>query len=591
MKKILQALDGASTKPVEGSGSMSKFLRVVKEAEAQVIDGPNGMKTTINPDGTKTVSDGSGTKTYNAQGQLVTTATPNLAGVQKTTDVKSGDVTTDYNQGPLSVSQTQTPGGYTKQSNTQYDLGMASVGQQKTGPNIAAGQLAGTTTNTVTDKTTGQAKQQIQGVGFGGASGPNVGKNYVGASDDDLVQHAANSTAGINPDDAATPVQARVAPTVSPTAPKTEKDVVDLNAKYNSKKPQAPAEDINRLRHLSGITEKDIEEAPVVKVVQPVKETKKGSGLIKHYFESVQTEAEQAFDQRRAKIKEQARRIAQRMREDAKVSAVDPAKKTITYTDDKTGISTTIPQAMAKPGEGGQVMVDKSQVNQTVGQDQQQPQPVKVGDMVKMLDTESTSAGVRMQRALQREKEKREFSQRYAEKNFPIGKKPEPIKEPVKDEGILSFMSKDKPVKKKPQALDPYAAKLLANRQQNKPPAPKLKVYQGPEEYRKEKDVAEGLPQTLRKVVPGYAKREIDKKMDAEKFGRTDVDRDANFQRYKKIQDKLKGQGAKDANADQVGAGKKIDTTKNSLRQRDLNKPVAEGNEDPAWINNLKLKK
>ena len=55
--------------------------------------------------------------------------------------------------------------------------------------------------------------------------------------------------------------------------------------------------------------------------------------------------------------------------------------------------------------------------------------------------------------------------------------------------------------------------------------------------------VAEGLPQTLRKVVPGYAKREIDKKMDAEKFGRTDVDRDANYYRYKKIQDKIKKKG------------------------------------------------
>jgi hypothetical protein len=55
--------------------------------------------------------------------------------------------------------------------------------------------------------------------------------------------------------------------------------------------------------------------------------------------------------------------------------------------------------------------------------------------------------------------------------------------------------------------------------------------------------VAEGLPQTLRKVVPGHAKREIDKKMDAEKFGKTDADKDANFQRYKKIQDKLKEQG------------------------------------------------
>ena len=60
--------------------------------------------------------------------------------------------------------------------------------------------------------------------------------------------------------------------------------------------------------------------------------------------------------------------------------------------------------------------------------------------------------------------------------------------------------------------------------------------------------VAEGLPQILRKVVPGYAKREIDKKMDAEKFGRTDVDRDTNYYRYKKIQDKLKEQGVAEGN-------------------------------------------
>ena len=58
-----------------------------------------------------------------------------------------------------------------------------------------------------------------------------------------------------------------------------------------------------------------------------------------------------------------------------------------------------------------------------------------------------------------------------------------------------------------------------------------------------EQGVAEGLPQTLRKVVPGHAKREIDRKMDAGKFGKTDADKDANFQRYKKIQDKLKEQG------------------------------------------------
>ena len=68
-----------------------------------------------------------------------------------------------------------------------------------------------------------------------------------------------------------------------------------------------------------------------------------------------------------------------------------------------------------------------------------------------------------------------------------------------------------------------------------------------------EQGVAEGLPQILRKVVPGYAKREIDQKMDAEKFGRTDVDRDANYYRYKKIQDKLKEQGMAEAHGNYAG--------------------------------------
>jgi hypothetical protein len=53
-------------------------------------------------------------------------------------------------------------------------------------------------------------------------------------------------------------------------------------------------------------------------------------------------------------------------------------------------------------------------------------------------------------------------------------------------------------------------------------------------------EIDEGIQQTLRKYVPGYAKKQIDKKMDDGKFGRTDVDKDANFYRYKKIQDKLK---------------------------------------------------
>jgi hypothetical protein len=122
----------------------------------------------------------------------------NFGGVSQATDSNTGDVTTNFNQGPLSVSQTKTPGGYTKQTDQQFNLGTATLGARTVGPNIGAGQLAGTTTKTATNNMTGQAKQQVKGVGFGGASGTTVGKNYVGSSDDELAKLAADSATGIN---------------------------------------------------------------------------------------------------------------------------------------------------------------------------------------------------------------------------------------------------------------------------------------------------------------------------------------------------------------------------------------------------------
>ena len=116
----------------------------------------------------------------------------NFGGVSQTTDSATGDITTSFNQGPVSVSQTKTPGGYTKQTDQQFNLGPATMAQKTVGPNIGAGQLAGTTTRTATNNMTGQSQQQVRGVGFGGATGANVGKNYVGYSDDELAKHAAS---------------------------------------------------------------------------------------------------------------------------------------------------------------------------------------------------------------------------------------------------------------------------------------------------------------------------------------------------------------------------------------------------------------
>ena len=87
-----------------------------------------------------------------------------------------------------------------------------------------------------------------------------------------------------------------------------------------------------------------------------------------------------------------------------------------------------------------------------------------------------------------------------------------------------------------------------------------------------EQGVAEGLPQTLRKVVPGYAKREIDKKMDAGKFGRTDADKDANYHRYKKIQDKIKEQGV--AEAKEADYGGDFQSAVHAVKTKAEKKPV-----------------
>jgi len=111
---------------------------------------------------------------------------------------KTGDVTTRFDSGGLSVSQTKTPGGFTKQTTADYDMGpsgSASLVQQAP---QKPGQLAGTTTVTRTamptvpgqGSATAASGSAVQGVAFGGASGKNVGNNVVTTGDADLAQQA-----------------------------------------------------------------------------------------------------------------------------------------------------------------------------------------------------------------------------------------------------------------------------------------------------------------------------------------------------------------------------------------------------------------
>jgi len=145
MKKILQAMDGVASKPVEGADSMSKFLRVVKEAEinqpavkpvkvppipqlpAQDGDQGDGSKLTTNPDGTKTYAGGFGTFIYDKSGKAIKYTTPQFTGASQTIDLTNNQTTQNYNAGPMNTTQTVDAKGKVVSHNTEYDLGVGKM--------------------------------------------------------------------------------------------------------------------------------------------------------------------------------------------------------------------------------------------------------------------------------------------------------------------------------------------------------------------------------------------------------------------------------------------------------------------------------
>jgi hypothetical protein len=120
------------------------------------------------------------TYTTNAQGQRLQQS-PNLMGVQQTKNLDTGDTTTDFNQGPMSASQTKNAAGATTAKAQSVDLGVAKFGTKQQQPNYAAGQLASPTVAKVSvpagDATVTQ--KSYAGPMLGGASGPGVGNNVI----------------------------------------------------------------------------------------------------------------------------------------------------------------------------------------------------------------------------------------------------------------------------------------------------------------------------------------------------------------------------------------------------------------------------
>jgi hypothetical protein len=112
------------------------------------------------------------------------------------------------------VSQTKTPGGFTKQTTANYDMGGAGTASMVKSAPQQPGQMAGTTTVTRTaavpkyDADAGifgnapsvkpASGSAVQGVAFGGASGKNVGNNVVTTGDANLAQQAKRVMPGSN---------------------------------------------------------------------------------------------------------------------------------------------------------------------------------------------------------------------------------------------------------------------------------------------------------------------------------------------------------------------------------------------------------
>jgi hypothetical protein len=176
MKKILQAMDGVASKPVEGADSMARFLRMVKEAEinqpaapapakpapqvkvpeipqlpAQDGDQGNGEVVKTNADGTRTYAGGFGTFTYDAQGKAIKYSTPNFAGVGQTVDLTNNQTTQNYNAGPLNTTQTTDANGNVVSHNTEYDLGLGkmAMGQDAKGITSKSWQGRGEEANNI----------------------------------------------------------------------------------------------------------------------------------------------------------------------------------------------------------------------------------------------------------------------------------------------------------------------------------------------------------------------------------------------------------------------------------------------------------
>ncbi len=178
MKRILQALDKASSRKVEGADDMRRFVSAVRALNTPVVEAgkpvglkPAGKVTPISktsdtgqllktagvpildpvqappmptgtlepgtklepqPNGTTVYSGGFGAYTYDKAGKPIKYTSPSFSGITQTNDLVTGNITVRYIAGPLDITANfDKTGKPLDNQKVQMDLGLGVMGVEK----------------------------------------------------------------------------------------------------------------------------------------------------------------------------------------------------------------------------------------------------------------------------------------------------------------------------------------------------------------------------------------------------------------------------------------------------------------------------
>ena len=120
---------------VINNGGLKQIMALVYESVklAKIIkseDLGQGMSRNTRADGSYETMGSDGKKVYDANGNLIYSEAPNLAGVSQRT-YADGSTSTSYAQGPMKASQIKDASGALVQDSTSYDMGIARVSAKK----------------------------------------------------------------------------------------------------------------------------------------------------------------------------------------------------------------------------------------------------------------------------------------------------------------------------------------------------------------------------------------------------------------------------------------------------------------------------